>query len=111
MILKEAEIEEIKSGESNSEKYYPSVVINALVRIMRDSSLGSHYRSVIDALMPILKGLGVKGAPTYLPQIMPPYIQVFKSYVNPPNEMQRSCVNVIQHSELGFSKKSEFWFP
>lgn len=76
MTLQEAEVEEIKSGESNSEKYYPTVVINALVRIMRDTSLGSHYRSVIDALMPILKGMGLKGAPNYLPQVMPPYIQV-----------------------------------
>ena len=49
------EPEDSKPVSSTTEKYYPTVAINALVRVMRDPTLTVHHRSVIESLMPILK--------------------------------------------------------
>ncbi len=45
---------------------------------MRDPSLSTHYRNVIESLLPIMKGLGLKSAP-FLPHIMPPFLTILRN--------------------------------
>jgi FKBP12-rapamycin complex-associated protein len=52
----------------SSEDYYPTVVINALMKILRDSSLSAHHTAVIEAVMYIFKTLSLKCVP-FLPQV------------------------------------------
>lgn len=52
----------------SSEDYYPTVVINALMKILRDSSLNAHHTAVIEAVMYIFKTLSLKCVP-FLPQV------------------------------------------
>lgn len=54
--------------EPSSEDYYPTVVINALMKILRDSSLSAHHTAVIQAVMYIFKTLSLKCVP-FLPQV------------------------------------------
>lgn len=60
------------------EDYYPTVVINALMKILRDPSLSTHHTAVIQAVMFIFKTLGLKCVP-FLPQIMRPYLNMMQS--------------------------------
>ncbi|KAJ3106200.1 phosphatidylinositol kinase- protein kinase tor1 [Phlyctochytrium planicorne] len=48
-----ADLNSIPIGLSpSSEEYYPTVAINALMRILRDTSLSVHHTAVIQAIMP-----------------------------------------------------------
>lgn len=60
------------------EDYYPTVVINALMKILKDPSLATHHTSVIQAVMLIFKTLGLKCVP-FLPQIMRPYLNMMQT--------------------------------
>ncbi|KAI8836345.1 armadillo-type protein [Chytridium lagenaria] len=62
----------------SSEEYYPTVAINALMRILRDSSLSVHHTAVIQAVMYIFKTLGLKCVP-FLPRIMPPFLNMMRT--------------------------------
>ncbi|CAH1757738.1 9252_t:CDS:10 [Entrophospora sp. SA101] len=62
----------------SSEDYYPTVVINALMKILRDSSLSAHHTAVIQAVMYIFKTLSLKCVP-FLPQITPAFLGVMKT--------------------------------
>ncbi|EXX76507.1 Tor2p [Rhizophagus irregularis DAOM 197198w] len=62
----------------SSEDYYPTVVINALMKILRDSSLNAHHTAVIEAVMYIFKTLSLKCVP-FLPQITPAFLGVMRT--------------------------------
>eukprot|EP01117_Protostelium_nocturnum_P014316 TRINITY_DN5444_c0_g1_i3.p1 TRINITY_DN5444_c0_g1~~TRINITY_DN5444_c0_g1_i3.p1 ORF type:complete len:2209 (+),score=787.54 TRINITY_DN5444_c0_g1_i3:161-6787(+) len=62
----------------SSEDYYPTITIASLMRILKDPSLSQYRTLVIHALMFIIKSLGIKSI-QFLPQIMPPFIQVMRS--------------------------------
>ncbi|KAJ3194365.1 phosphatidylinositol kinase- protein kinase tor1 [Irineochytrium annulatum] len=62
----------------SSEDYYPTVAINALMKILRDTSLSVHHTAVIQAVMYIFKTLGLKCVP-FLPRIMPPFLSMMRS--------------------------------
>jgi len=64
-----------------SEDYYPTVVINALMKILRDSSLNAHHTAVIEAVMYIFKTLSLKCVP-FLPQVSIYLYNCFIYYVN-----------------------------
>jgi FKBP12-rapamycin complex-associated protein len=53
---------------TSSEDYYPTVAINALMRVLRDPSLASQHQNVISSLMDIFKALGAASVP-YLPKV------------------------------------------
>lgn len=55
---------------TSSEDYYPTVAINALMRVLRDSGLSSQHQAVISSLMQIFKALGTASVP-YLPKVGP----------------------------------------
>jgi FKBP12-rapamycin complex-associated protein len=62
----------------SSKDYYPTVAINALMKILRDPTLGVHHQMVIQAVMFIFKSLGLKCVP-YLDQVVPPFLQVIRN--------------------------------
>ena len=56
---------------TSSEDYYPTVAINALMRVLRDPSLSSQHAAVVGALMHIFRALGSASMP-YLPKVRNP---------------------------------------
>lgn len=52
----------------SSEDYFPTVAINALLKILKDSSLSNYHSPVIQAFMYMFKTLGMKCVP-FLPQV------------------------------------------
>ncbi|KAG8995960.1 phosphatidylinositol kinase- protein kinase tor1 [Tulasnella sp. JGI-2019a] len=65
------------SGPS-SEEYYQAVVINSLLRILKDSALVSSHPTVIEAIMAIFKTQGLKCV-SFLPQIIPAFFGVIRT--------------------------------
>jgi phosphatidylinositol kinase/protein kinase (PI-3 family) len=53
---------------SASDDYYQTVVINALLGILKDQSLNNQHHTVIEAIMSIFKTQGLKCV-TFLPQV------------------------------------------
>jgi len=53
---------------TTSDDYYQTVVINALLGILKDQSLSSQHHTVIEAIMSIFKTQGLKCV-TFLPQV------------------------------------------
>lgn len=62
----------------SNEEYYPTVVINTLMKILRDPSLSSHHTAVIQAIMHIFQTLGLRCV-SFLGQIIPGIISVMHS--------------------------------
>ncbi|KAK0489036.1 phosphatidylinositol 3-kinase [Armillaria novae-zelandiae] len=60
-----------------TDDYYQNVVINALLAILKDQSLGTHHHTAIEAVMSIFKTQGLKCA-SFLPQIIPAFATVTK---------------------------------
>ncbi|KAK9433284.1 armadillo-type protein, partial [Lipomyces doorenjongii] len=63
---------------SSSDDYYATVVVNILLNILRDPSLGTHHTAVIQAIMYIFKTLGLKCVP-FLTQIIPSFLAVMRT--------------------------------
>ncbi|OCH96265.1 FAT-domain-containing protein [Obba rivulosa] len=66
------------SLSTNSDDYYQSVAINALLGILNDQSLHTHHHKVIEAIMSIFKTQGLKCV-TFLPQIIPAFTSVART--------------------------------
>jgi FKBP12-rapamycin complex-associated protein len=62
----------------SSKEYYPTVVINALLHILRDQSLVQWHGSVVDAIMVIFRTLGLECVP-FLDRIVPAFLAVIRS--------------------------------
>ncbi|KAK6543250.1 phosphatidylinositol kinase- protein kinase tor1, variant 2 [Orbilia ellipsospora] len=62
----------------SNEEYYPTVVINSLMNMLKDQSLSTQHSAVIDAIMNIFKTLGLKCVP-FLGQIIPGFITVIRT--------------------------------
>ncbi|KAI5778883.1 armadillo-type protein [Geopyxis carbonaria] len=75
----------------SNEEYYPTVVINSLMGMLKDPSLAQHHSSVIEAIMNIFKTLGLKCV-TFLPQIIPGFLAVTKSA--PPSKLDQYFNNL-----------------
>jgi serine/threonine-protein kinase mTOR len=61
----------------SNDEYYPTVVINSLMAMLKDPSLANHHSQVIDAVMNIFKTLGLKCV-QFLNQIVPGFIGVIR---------------------------------
>ncbi|KAH8170261.1 FAT domain-containing protein [Sarocladium implicatum] len=62
----------------SNKEYFPTVVINALLQILRDQSLVQHHASVIEAIMNIFRTLGLECV-SFLDRIVPAFLQVIRS--------------------------------
>ncbi|KAI5794446.1 armadillo-type protein [Peziza echinospora] len=69
----------------SNEEYYPTVVINSLMNMLKDTSLAMHHSSVIEAIMSIFKTLGLKCVP-FLDKIIPGFVSVIKA--SPPSKVE-----------------------
>ena len=58
-----------------SEHFYPTVALNALLRVLRDPSMTSHHHMVVRSIMYIFQALGLNCV-QYLPAVMPVVMQV-----------------------------------
>ncbi|TRM60259.1 armadillo-type protein [Schizophyllum amplum] len=63
-----------------SDDYYQTVVINALLAILRDQALSSQHHAVIEAVMSIFKTQGLKCV-AFLPQIIPAFAAVTRTSI------------------------------
>ena len=67
------------SGLTPSNKdYFPTVVINALLGILKDQSLVQYHQEVISAIMAIFRTLGLECV-TFLDRIIPAFLQVIRT--------------------------------
>lgn len=62
----------------SNKEYYPTVVINALLNILKDQSLVSYHAQVIEAIMSIFRTLGLECV-SFLDRIIPAFIMVIRS--------------------------------
>lgn len=62
----------------SSEEYYPTVVINHMMTLLKDVSLTQYHSQVIDAVMNIYQTMGLKCVP-FLGQVVPGFISVIRS--------------------------------
>ena len=58
----------LKGVPTASDDYYQTVVMNALLNILKDQSLSNHHHRAIEAIMAIFKTQGLKCA-SFLPQV------------------------------------------
>ncbi|KAF9899171.1 phosphatidylinositol kinase- protein kinase tor1, partial [Lobosporangium transversale] len=64
--------------EPSSDEYYPTVVINTLLKILKDPSLSQQYQPATQAILNIFRSLQLKMV-LFLPQIMPVYLAIMQS--------------------------------
>jgi len=62
----------------SNKEYYPTVVINALLGILKDPSLVQYHQDVIGAIMAIFRTLGLECV-IFLDRIIPAFLQVIRS--------------------------------
>ncbi|GAB1316207.1 phosphatidylinositol kinase-related protein kinase tor1 [Madurella fahalii] len=62
----------------SQEDYYPTVVINALLQILKDQSLVQWHGNVVDAIMSIFITLGLKCV-QFLDRVVPAFISVIRA--------------------------------
>jgi serine/threonine-protein kinase mTOR len=62
----------------SNKEYFPTVVINALLGILKDHSLVQYHQDVIGAIMSIFRTLGLECVP-FLDRIIPAFLQVIRS--------------------------------
>ncbi|KAI5860910.1 FAT-domain-containing protein [Durotheca rogersii] len=61
----------------SNKEYYPTVVINALLNILKDGSLSTHHAAVIEAIMNIFRTLGLECV-SFLDRIIPAFLNVIR---------------------------------
>ena len=69
---------------TSSEDYYPTVAINALMRLLHDPSMSSHQRAITQALFDIFRTLGLSCVP-YLPKACSPLLSL-------PLPLEQDCI-------------------
>jgi FKBP12-rapamycin complex-associated protein len=69
----------------SNKEYYPTVVINALLNILKDQSLVQHHAAVIEAIMNIFRTLGLECV-SFLDRIIPAFLLVIRS--SSPNRLE-----------------------
>ena len=67
----------MKGITPSNEDYYPTVVINTLMNMLKDDTLKQYYLSVVEAVMSIYKTMGLKCVP-FLNTVVPGIVSVLK---------------------------------
>ncbi|KAF8064841.1 phosphatidylinositol 3-kinase [Lyophyllum atratum] len=62
-----------------SDDYFQTVVITALIDLLKDQSLRTHHSTVVEAIMSIFKTQGLK-CMAFLPQVVPAFTTVIRSH-------------------------------
>ncbi|PQE20970.1 hypothetical protein CJF30_00002302 [Rutstroemia sp. NJR-2017a BBW] len=69
----------------SNKEYFPTVVINALLNILKDPSLNQHHAMVIEAIMSIFRTLGLECV-SFLDKIIPAFLSVIRT--SPANRLE-----------------------
>jgi hypothetical protein len=100
---------------TTSEEYYPTVAINALMRILRDPSLSSYHLKVVGSLMYVFKKMGL-GCVPYLPKVMPDLFHTVRTCEEGLRDFIFWClaalVSIVRQvcvCDLGNALDSEVW--
>ncbi|KAJ3079940.1 phosphatidylinositol kinase- protein kinase tor1, partial [Rhizoclosmatium hyalinum] len=72
------EVEAVAQMNSSADEYFPTIVLENLTKMLRDSSLSTYHSAVIQAVMYMLETLGQTFVP-YLSKIMPEFLAMMKS--------------------------------
>ena len=75
---------------TSSEEYYPTVAINALMRLLRDPSMSSHHFQVLRSLFVIFKSLHLS-AVAYLTKVRG---------CNRAHRLSRVCVHCLSLTDM-----------
>ncbi|KAE8453627.1 hypothetical protein EG329_009138 [Mollisiaceae sp. DMI_Dod_QoI] len=62
----------------SNKEYFPTVVINALLQILKDPSLANHHALVVEAIMNIFRTLQLECVP-FLDKVVPAFIAVIRT--------------------------------
>jgi serine/threonine-protein kinase mTOR len=62
-----------------TEDYYSTVAIRALLRILKDTSLSTNHRRVVECIIQIYRVLGLKVV-HFLPEIIPPFLDLVRQF-------------------------------
>lgn len=62
----------------SNKEYFPTVVVNALLQILKDPSLVQHHALVVESIMTIFRTLGLECVP-FLDKVVPAFIAVIRS--------------------------------
>lgn len=62
----------------SNEEYYPTIVINTLMNMLKDTSLVQFHSAVVDAVMNIYATMGLKCVP-FLSQVVPGFLSVIRT--------------------------------
>ena len=88
----------ISSGgpATSSEDYYPTVAINALMRLLRDPSLASLHGRAVISLFRIIRSMGLGFVP-YLPKVVPVLLSITRRAddINRRIEMIRALADLV----------------
>ncbi|KAJ3030013.1 UNVERIFIED_CONTAM: phosphatidylinositol kinase- protein kinase tor1, partial [Siphonaria sp. JEL0065] len=112
-----AELESLPSPSSDD--YYPTVVLIALTKILRDTSLSVHHSPVVQAVMYMFETLGLKFVP-FLSKIIPSLLTMMRSC--PPSMLEfhftklADLVTIVKQHIRNylpdiFALLHEFWNP
>jgi FKBP12-rapamycin complex-associated protein len=76
-----SELQPAKRMTPSDEDFYPTVAIQALMRIFRDPNLSAHHHMVIQAVMFIFKSMGL-GCLPYLKKVVPHILSTVRTCVS-----------------------------
>ena len=79
----------------SNEEYYPTIVINTLMNLLKDSSLTQYHSQVIDAVMNIYQTMGLKCV-SFLGQVIPGFISVIHACIASPSAAEGYFNNLSQ---------------
>lgn len=101
----------------SNKEYYPTVVINALLNILKDHSLVQYHAQVIEAIMNIFRTLGLECV-SFLDRIIPAFLMVIRSTSGPRRESYfnqlATLVSIVRQHIRNFLPEivevlQEFW--
>ncbi|KAG9238765.1 armadillo-type protein [Amylocarpus encephaloides] len=75
----------------STKEYFPTVVINALLQILKDQSLVQHHAVVVEAIMQIFRTLSMECVP-FLSKIIPAFLAVIRA--SPPARLESYFSNL-----------------
>ncbi|PMD48474.1 FAT-domain-containing protein [Hyaloscypha variabilis F] len=78
----------------SNKEYFPTVVVNALLQILKDPSLVQHHALVVESIMTIFRTLGLECVP-FLDKVVPAFIAVIRSATSTKLESYFSQLSVL----------------
>ncbi|OQO07792.1 hypothetical protein B0A48_06583 [Cryoendolithus antarcticus] len=109
----------MKGITPSNEEYYPTVVINTLMNMLKDNTLKQHHSAVVEAVMSIYATMGLKCVP-FLKTVVPGIVSVFRDAQSDPLRLEgyfsqlTQLVKIVRqhirpHLPVIIEAVTEFW--